>query len=122
MLQVIWSYELHLGHNTSVLVLTNTEGRKMGMIRNATVDILPTGILLLINKYDEIIQLQIIQKTKKEYLFKLKTKNNTFDEEKAFKNGFREYLGQDAMISIELVSDFDLLPSGKEIAIINDVI
>jgi len=106
----------------SVLVLTKIEGRKMDMIRNTSGDILSTSILLLINKYDEIVQRQIIQKTKKEYLFKLKTKNNIFEEEDVFINEFREYLGQDAIISVELVSDVALLPSGKESAIINEVI
>ncbi|WP_299241414.1 CoF synthetase [uncultured Aquimarina sp.] len=109
-------------NNISRLVLTKIEGRKMDMIRNTEGDILSTSILLLINKYDEIVQRQIVQKTKNEYLFRLKTKNNIFDQEDVFKKEFKEYLGQDAIISIDLVTDIALLPSGKERAIINEVI
>lgn len=105
----------------SSIVLAKVEGRKMDMIRNTSGDILSTSILLLINKYDKIIHRQIIQKTKKEYLFKLKTENDTFDQKEIFIQEFKEYLGQDAIILIELVTDISLLPSGKERAIINEV-
>jgi len=102
-------------------VLVKVEGRKMDMIHTTDGEILSTSILLVINKYKEIKQRQIIQQTKKEYLFKLKIESNTFEKENEFIDEFRGYFGDDSIISIEYVDHIPLLASGKHRAIINNV-
>ncbi|WP_378173681.1 CoF synthetase [Aquimarina sp. SS2-1] len=106
----------------SKLVLKKVEGRKMDMIRSTTGEILSTSILLVINKYKEVIQRQIIQKTNNEYVFKLKVKNGTLENENEFIKEFKMYLGQDAIIKVEYVAEIPLLKSGKQQAIVNEVI
>ena len=103
-------------------VLTKVEGRKMDMIRSTSGEILSTSILLVINSYKEVKQRQIIQKTDKEYLFKLKIENQSFSKEDDFVEEFKEYLGEDAIIKLEYVSEIPLLNSGKQRAIINEVL
>ncbi|WP_298316356.1 CoF synthetase [uncultured Aquimarina sp.] len=102
-------------------VFSRVEGRKMDSIRSTSGEILSTSILLVINKYKEIRQRQIIQKTKNEYLFKLKIENHTFGEEKEFIEEFRGYFGHDAIIKLEYVDEIPLLASGKQRAIVNEV-
>ncbi|WP_299896362.1 CoF synthetase [uncultured Aquimarina sp.] len=109
-------------HNASELVLTKVEGRKMDMIRNTSGEILSTSILLIINKYKQVKQRQIIQKAEKEYLFKLKIEQNIFEQETEFIEEFRGYLGEDANIRIEYVSEIPLLNSGKQRAIVNEFV
>ncbi|WP_299179783.1 CoF synthetase [uncultured Aquimarina sp.] len=106
--------------NITRLVLTKVEGRKMDMIRSTSGEILSTSILLVINKYKEVKQRQIIQKTENQYLIKLKTENNVFEKENEFIKEFKEYLGEDALIKLEYVSEIPLLNSGKQRAIINE--
>ncbi|MBQ4802010.1 phenylacetate--CoA ligase family protein [Aquimarina sp. MMG015] len=101
-------------------VLTKVEGRKMDMIRSTSGEILSTSILLVINKYKEVKQRQIIQKTADQYLIKLKTENNVFEKENEFIKEFKEYLGEDALIKLEYVSEIPLLNSGKQRAIVNE--
>ena len=102
-------------------VLTKVEGRIMDMLKNTSGEILSTSVLMVINKYTEVLQRQIIQKTKKEYLFKLKIENETFERQEDFVNEFKSYFGEDAIIKFEFVNEIPLLPSGKEQAIINEV-
>ncbi|WP_108804116.1 phenylacetate--CoA ligase family protein [Aquimarina sp. Aq107] len=106
--------------NIARLVLTKVEGRKMDMIRSTSGEILSTSILLVINKYKEVKQRQIIQKTANQYLIKLKTENNVFEKENEFIKEFKEYLGEDALIKLEYVSEIPLLNSGKQRAIVNE--
>ncbi|SEK53172.1 phenylacetate-CoA ligase [Aquimarina amphilecti] len=101
-------------------VLTKVEGRKMDMIRSTSGEILSTSILLVINKYKEVKQRQIIQKTANQYLIKLKIENDVFEKEIEFVEEFKEYLGEDAMVKLEYVSEIPLLNSGKQRAIINE--
>ncbi len=108
-------------HSGARLVLKKVEGRKMDMIRNTSGEILSTSILLLINKYEEVLERQIIQKTHNQYVFKLKLKDQAFERETVFKDEFKGYLGEDAIITIEYVTAIPLLASGKQQAIINEV-
>ncbi|MFD2562445.1 CoF synthetase [Aquimarina rubra] len=102
-------------------VLTKIEGRKMDMIRSTSGEILSTSILLVINKYKEVKERQIIQKTNKEYVFRLKVLNDTLESENQFIEEFKEYLGEDAIIKLEYVPEIPLLKSGKQQAIVNEV-
>ena len=108
-------------NNKTRKVLEKIEGRKMDMIRSTSGEILSTSILLLINNYKEVTQRQIIQKTKTEYIFKLIVKNKPFKREDEFINEFKNYLGQDAVITLKFVDTIPLLPSGKQQSIINEV-
>ncbi len=116
----IMDYHTRTESTKQQLVLTKVEGRKMDMIRNTSGELLSTSILLIINKYREIEQRQIIQKTKKEYVFKLKVKNNSFRKEQVFIKEFEKYLGKDAIIKIEYVTEIPLLTSGKQRVIIDE--
>ncbi len=100
-------------------VLIKVEGRKMDMIRDTSGEILSTSILLVINKYKEVKQRQIIQKTKTDYLFKLKV-NDSFTREEEFIEEFKTYLGENAQIKLEYVDEIPLLSSGKQRAIVNE--
>jgi phenylacetate-CoA ligase len=102
-------------------VLTKVEGRIMDMLKNTSGEILSTSVLMVINKYTEILQRQIIQKTNKEYLFKLKIENDIFERQEEFVNEFKNYFGEDAVIKFEFVDEIPLLPSGKQQATINEV-
>lgn len=116
----IMNYEMNQG--VSELVLTKVEGRKMDMIRNTSGEILSTSILLIINKYKQVKQRQIIQKAEKEYVFKLKIEHTIFDKESEFIEEFKGYLGEDANIRIEYVTEIPLLNSGKQRAIVNEFV
>jgi len=116
----VMEYVLEDGHQ--VLVLTKVEGRKLDIIRSTSGEVLSTSILLVFNKYTEIIQRQIIQKTSKEYLFRLQLESHHFEKEKEFRQEFKEYLGEDAIIILEYVTEIPSLPSGKQRAIINELV
>ncbi len=103
-------------------VLTKVEGRKVDMIRNTSGELLSASILLIINRYSEIKQRQIIQKSEKDYVIKIKVANDTFVRKKELINDFKQYLGNEANIQIEYVKDIPLLRSGKQRAVVNEYI
>lgn len=115
----ILEFEQIEGENRQVL--NRVEGRKNDMIKNTSGELLSTSILLVVNKYKQIKQRQIIQKTETHYHFNLKIADKIFEAEKDFRKEFKEYFGQDARITISYVDVIPLLASGKQQAIVNEV-
>ncbi|WP_034228324.1 phenylacetate--CoA ligase family protein [Aquimarina pacifica] len=103
-------------------VLSKVEGRKVDMIRNTSGELLSASIILVINKYKEIKQRQIIQKDQNEYVIKIKVDGNDFARKDEFVTEFREYLGNEANIKLEYVEDIPLLTSGKQRAVVCEYI
>lgn len=72
--------------------------------------------------FTEISQFQFIQKEQKTYLIRLNMWNSVFDYEKLLIHKLKEYLGDDADISIEYVHEMPVLDSGKRRYIIEDIL
>ncbi|GAA4279191.1 phenylacetate--CoA ligase family protein [Aquimarina mytili] len=97
--------------------LASIEGRKLDLIYNTNGDLVPSHISYKLCKYGEYKQFQLVQYGEKEYLIKLNT-NTKVDEEKMLLE-YKEYLGQDANITIEYVDEIPLLSSGKRREVMN---
>lgn len=103
------------------LVFTRIEGRKIDVIRNTKGELISFNLVLIINKYPELEQCQLIQKEKKRYILKINTKNH-FDREEDLLNEFKEYLGNDAILITEYVNEIPLLASGKRRVMVNEMV
>ncbi|WOD43373.1 CoF synthetase [Hwangdonia lutea] len=108
-----------MGHADDKLVLTQIEGRKIDSITNTEGEIISNNLLLLINKYHELNQCQLIQKTRREYVFKINI-DGKFKNEKQFINEFKSHLGKNAIININYVKEIPLLASGKRRVMVNE--
>lgn len=94
--------------------LNHIEGRKMDAIFNTSGDLVSSFIITnMMWKYTELIQYQFIQDSKTSYLFKLNIGKNVFKRELELISEFKGYLGKDAEIRIECVTEVPLLSSGK---------
>ncbi|MEC3966140.1 CoF synthetase [Flagellimonas halotolerans] len=90
-------------------ILTNTKGEIISHF------IIHTNLY----RYPELEQVQLIQRKNKNYLFKVNS-TGRFDREGEFIAFFKEYLGEDAHVSVEYVSEIPLLKSGKRKIIVNE--
>jgi phenylacetate-CoA ligase len=102
------------------LVLTSVEGRKIDAITNTKGEIIANNILLLLNKYHELNQCQLIQKADKQYLFKINI-DGPFKNEAGFIAEFKTHLGHDATIDIAYVNEIPMLASGKRRVMVNEI-
>ncbi|MEZ4811264.1 MAG: CoF synthetase [Allomuricauda sp.] len=94
-------------------------GRRMDTVYNSSGEIVSPFIFYMVLEYAKVKQFQFIQKGKKEYRFKLNGKPQNVDEEGAIRY-FRNYLGEDAIITFEYVEEIPLLSSGKRKKIVNE--
>lgn len=94
-------------------VLTHLEGRKLDVLFNTRRQMV-SSLLVYKNmwKYKEIDQYQLIQKGPQEYTLKISAADG-FQREEEIIREYRSYLGEDAVIQIEIVSEIPLLASGK---------
>jgi len=102
------------------LVLSKVYGRKIDTIMNTSGEIISNNIMLLVNKYHELNQCQLIQKEKNKYLFKINI-TGEFNDELKFIMEFKSHLGSDAIIEIEYVDEIPLLASGKRRVMVNEM-
>lgn len=109
------SLELHEGK----LFLKQVLGRVIDQITNTDGERLRGNIALIIHKYKNIKQCQIIQKGLGVYTIKLNV-TSQFNEEKSLLHEYREYLGQSAKINIEYVEEIPRLASGKMRVVANE--
>jgi phenylacetate-CoA ligase len=72
-------------------------------------------------QYTDIIQYQLIQEGQKEYLMKINI-NGTFTRETKLIQELKSYLGEDAVLRVEYVSEIPLLSSGKRKMIVNKLL
>ncbi|RLD26019.1 MAG: CoF synthetase, partial [Bacteroidetes bacterium] len=109
-------------NSDNIPVFKSVEGRKLDLVYNTSGEIISSLIIgSLMTKYSDLDQFQFIQVGKKDYVFKLTTKQK-FDEESQLKNEFKEYLGKDSNITIEYIEEIPLLTSGKRRLVVNDYI
>ncbi|WP_438712201.1 CoF synthetase [Aquimarina muelleri] len=102
-------------------VFVKIEGRKIDMIYDVNGKIVSVNLVLIVNKYSELRQSQLIQKAPGIYHFKLNSKDKFLREEE-FLNEFKVYLGEEAKITIEYVNEIPLLASGKRRVMVNEMI
>lgn len=102
------------------LVLSKVYGREIDTIMSTSGDIISNNIMLLVNKYHELNQCQLIQKEKNKYLFKINVIGE-FKDELKFITEFKSHLGNDAIIEVEYVDEIPLLASGKRRVMVNEM-
>lgn len=115
----VGKYDVIEKDGVSFPVLKDIEGRKMDVIFNTSGEIISSFVVTnSMWKYDELLQYQFIQKSKRNYLFKLNIEG-VFEREGELMEEFKSYLGQDAMIDIEYVDQIPVLFSGKRRKVVN---
>lgn len=102
--------------------LSVVEGRKLDLLYDTKGELVSSYIVYKnMWQYKEINQYQLIQEGKKEYTFKINTEEG-FQREEQLTSEFKDYLGEDALFTIEYVSEIPLLASGKRKKIVNNYI
>ncbi len=95
------------------------QGRITDLLTNTRDEIVnPFVIYNNLYRYPELEQVQLVQNSESKYTFKVNSKK-VFEREKEFISFFKYYLGYDADVSIEYVSEIPLLKSGKRKIIVN---
>ncbi|MBQ4819555.1 CoF synthetase [Aquimarina sp. MMG016] len=105
----------------SKAVLLEVRGRKIDQIYNTKGEVVNINIVLLVNKYPELRQCQLIQESQGKYLVKLNSEREFYKEDELL-NEFKVYLGEDAIITVEYVDEIPLLASGKRRVMVNQMI
>jgi phenylacetate-CoA ligase len=104
------------------MYLEKIEGRKLDMLFDTRGNIVSSYIMYKnMWQYTDIIQYQLIQEDEKTYTFKINADKNFNNLDKIIKE-FKIYLGQDAVIVPEYVSEIPLLSSGKRKIIVNNYV
>ena len=101
-------------------VLGKLYGRRLDLTYNtsgAAIHALTYGRIL--KHYDNITQWQFIQEGEKDYVLKVVIRGNNYDLNNII-DQLKEYLGKDAIISIEYVDDIPVLASGKRKPCVNN--
>jgi phenylacetate-CoA ligase len=102
------------------MYLTKIEGRKLDMLYDTNGNLVSSYIVYKnMWQYTEIIQYQIIQECRKEYTMKINV-DGTFTKEAKMIKEFKAYLGEDAVFTVEYVSEIPLLSSGKRKVVVNN--
>lgn len=108
---------------TGELVLSKIDGRKMDMFTNTKGEYISSHIIHHILQFNGIDQFQFVEEENNEYIIKLKVSQNLDErDENELRNLYRDYFGEDAIITIQYVEDIPLLPSGKRKLVINKAI
>ena len=102
------------------MYLEKVEGRKLDMLFDTTGNLVSSYIMYKnMWQYTDIIQYQLIQEDEKMFTFKINS-DRTFNKLDKIIKEFKLYLGQDAVIVTEYVSEIPLLSSGKRKIIVNN--
>ncbi|RDY57576.1 phenylacetate--CoA ligase family protein [Flagellimonas nanhaiensis] len=108
-------------HNGEAPFFERLEGRTVDLVYNTKGEILsPYMVATKMLSYLELKQFQFAQVASKHYEFRLNPWG-TFTREEQLKSESREYLGQDAKITIKYVDDIPLLSSGKRRQVVNEI-
>ncbi len=97
--------------------LQAVEGRVLDLLYDTKGNLIPSHLSYRLCKYGEYKQFQLVQYGAKEYLIKLNT-DTKVDEEKMIAE-YKGYFGDDAIVTIEYVSEIPLLSSGKRREVLN---
>ncbi|MFL1895414.1 CoF synthetase [Aquimarina sp. 2-A2] len=100
-------------------VFSTVYGRQIDVLTDTSGRLITHNLVLIVNKYLEIKQCQLIQKKEGTYQFKINIKG-TFYREKEFVEEFKKYLGADADITVVYVDEIPLLASGKMRMMVNE--
>lgn len=99
---------------------SNVQGRITDILTNTKNEIVnPFIIYNNLYRYPELDQVQLVQQKDNVYVFKINSQDE-FRRETEFISFFKPYLGDDANILIEYVSEIPLLKSGKRKIIVNE--
>ena len=105
---------------TSLPVLSRIDGRKTDVLTNTAGEVISPFIFhASLSEYDEITQVQLIQKEKR-YTFRINTSGNTFKKESEFLAHYQQFLGADAQIQVVYVDEIPVLQSGKRKLVVNE--
>jgi phenylacetate-CoA ligase len=104
---------------TSPPILKKVEGRNSDSIFDTKGHRLSNLIVSGIAKYKGLLQGQLIQESKNEYLLKLNIEKE-FCQEIEIIDEFKSYLGSDSDLKVEYVNDIPLLASGKRKVMVNN--
>jgi phenylacetate-CoA ligase len=101
------------------MYLAKVEGRRMDMLYDTGGSLMsPQVIVNCMRQHPAIIEYQLIQEGREEYTVKIKSEDTFTDETKLVKE-LKTYLGEDAVIRFEYVSEIPLLSSGKRKIVVN---
>lgn len=101
-------------------VLSRIDGRKSDVLTNVMGEVISPFVFHgTLSDYEEITQVQLVQKDK-EYSFRINTSGRTFKRESEFLAYYQKFLGSDAQISVEYVDEIPVLQSGKRKLIVNE--
>ncbi|WP_426430659.1 CoF synthetase [Winogradskyella sp. HB-48] len=104
---------------SGTLYLTQILGRKLDQLFTTKGKLLPSLFMSsMLNEFGEFKQYQIVQKTKTEYYINLNT-DKEFDATKLI-DKYKSYLGEDAVVKVNIVNDIPLLSSGKRRQVVNE--
>ena len=104
------------------MYLEKIEGRRLDMLLDTKGNMVSSYIMYKnMWQYTNIIQYQLIQEGEKTFTFKINVDKNFNQLDKIIKE-FQIYLGQDAVIVPEYVSEIPLLSSGKRKIIVNNYV
>ncbi len=102
-------------------VLTEVLGRRIDQITDTKGNKLVFNIVLIINKYPNVRQCQIVQKQNKVYEVRLNV-NDAFNRETELIEEYKQYLGDEADMRVSYVKEIPLLDSGKFRVLVNETI
>jgi len=104
------------------MYLAKVEGRKQDMLYDTEGNFISSyRIQFIFEEYPGILQYQLIQTGRKEYAVKLNAEG-MFIHEAGLVKELKTILGDDAVFSVEYVSEIPLLSSGKRKMIINTLL
>ncbi len=105
--------------NSERKYLKTVEGRKLDLLYDTAGNLI-SSFLVYKNmwQYTEINQYQLIQESDREYTFRINATVQFKKEEKLIAE-FKEFLGKDASLRVEYVSEIPLLSSGKRKKIVS---
>ena len=102
-------------------VFKQVDGRRVDCIYSTTGEMLsPYTIINTMWPFNEVKQYQLIQNAEKEYLLKINKQVDIFTQKEHILQALKSYIGYDADIVIEYVSEIPLLSSGKRKQVINN--
>ena len=112
--------EIDINNKSNGPYLLNIEGRKVDFITNTKGQILsPHSITNTMWKFSDVLQFQFIQIETKKYIIKINIDAERYDKEEILIADLKKYLGNDALIEVEIVHEIPLLASGKRKKIVN---
>lgn len=107
-------------HSNGYPILGKLYGRRFDLTYTTSgACIFPLTYGRILKHYEKIVQWQFIQEEEKRYLLKIITKGSFTDSSSVIAQ-FKEFLGNDAEISIKEVQEIPVLASGKRKPVVNN--